>query len=507
MKKTFSFVPAILLWSVLFVYGADEFPGAVSSSAEVFCRVYEAEEATLLDAIAIGNDASASGGKFLRMGESGGVRFQVFVEKPGRYAVGIRYRTDGGGKAQRLLINDRPYAPEIGFPGCAEWNEMETRAGLRAGANTIEVRKSWGHMDLDSMTIRGPVFERPEITPVSNIYYLEQSQSDLFIQVEKKQNEFLSIMQDQKPVPFAQEEVSYLQDAIRVRIGRDFLETLEAGTRELAFCFRDTQPVRFRLEIREAVPKAALCIVSFDVSHGASVLIVLPTGKTLLVDTGKESMCKERVLPFLERHRITPDTLWITHYHEDHCGGEGLLTEKFSGLVKKDYRDFKTEDTFEFEGVEVTILNSYADGQCENSRSLAFRMEYKGFIYLHDGDIYGQNQQRILRRYYARNKAPLPEADVYHANHHFHGSVDVPYLRTINPFLILVSAEEHVYGRGAYTYDVQRQVYPYLRESGRLIEDLLSFETGHAVIRVIDGDTWSYETYKDLDAVIAGLAR
>ena len=133
-------------------------------------------------------------------------------------------------------------------------------------------------------------------------------------------------------------------------------------------------------------------------------------------------------------------------------------------------------------------------------------MVYKGFVYTHGGDIYGKNQKRILRNYKVRNNLDALRTHVYHANHHFHGSVYAEYLRTIDPYLFIVSAEEHVYGRGAYTQTVQRNVLPFLRNNNkRLIEDLLHFEVGHVVIRVKDDEDWSYETYKDLDAVVPFL--
>jgi hypothetical protein len=183
--------------------------------------------------------------------------------------------------------------------------------------------------------------------------------------------------------------------------------------------------------------------------------------------------------------------------------------EKYKNLAKKDYKDFNTGDRLEFEKVNVTILNSYQDGinsDDENPKSLSMRMEYKGFVYTHGGDIYGQNQHQILQRYAKNNNADFLRTHVYHANHHFHGSVDEEYLKTIDPYLIIVSGEEHIYGRWAYTQQVQRDVLPYLRnEHKRFIEDLLSFETGHTVIRVADGNNWNYETYKDVNAVIPFL--
>jgi competence protein ComEC len=134
------------------------------------------------------------------------------------------------------------------------------------------------------------------------------------------------------------------------------------------------------------------------------------------------------------------------------------------------------------------------------------RMEYNGFVYTHGGDIYGQNQHQIFQRYAKKNNIDFLKTHIYHANHHFHGSVDVDYLKAIDPYLFIVSGDEHVYGRGAYAQQVQRNVLPYLRnEHKRLIEDLLLLETGHTVIRVADSNNWNYETYKDLNATVPFL--
>ena len=65
-----------------------------------------------------------------------------------------------------------------------------------------------------------------------------------------------------------------------------------------------------------------------------------------------------------------------------------------------------------------------------------------------------------------------------------------------------------MYGRAAYTHVVMDSVLtPLKNKNKRLIEDLLHFEVGHVVIRVADETNWSYETYKDLDAVIPFLTK
>ncbi len=495
-KTTFLFSLAILC----FAYAGD---GAFAGQK----KTYEAEDGNLLDGISVLEDTAASGGKFLRMGKTGAVIFRVDVNSSGRYTIGIGYRSPNKDNAQRILINGKEYAPEIGFPASSKWAEIETNAGLNAGINTIEIRKSRGNMDIDYITVYGPISERPEISPVTNTFYKNKTTSDLFIKLDKNNNKLVSITQNQQPVPFEGKSVSYTQDGEMVKISKEYLSSLETGNAEICFNFSDTEPVKFKLDVRDAERKAEWTIVSLDVSHGTSVLMLLPTGKTILIDTGTEQMCKERVIPFLDRHKIVPDYLWITHYHDDHVGGLGLLMEKYKNLTKKDYKDFNTGDRLEFEKVNVTILNSYQDGiniADENPKSLSMRMEYKGFVYTHGGDIYGQNQHQILQRY--ANNPDFLKTHVYHANHHFHGSVDEDYLKTIDPYLFIVSGEEHIYGRGAYTQQVQRDVLPYLKnEHKRLIEDLLSFETGHIVIRIADSNDWNYETYKDINTVVPFL--
>ncbi len=499
MKKTISLVCLTILWLAF----------ACDNAGAAQKKIYEAEDGNLLDGISVLEDTTASGRKFLRMGKTGAVVVHVDVNSNARYTIGIGYRSPGKDNAQRILINGKEYAPEIGFSSSSKWTETETNAGLNAGANTIEIRNSWGNMDIDYITVSGPISERPEISPVTNTFYKTKTTSDLFIKLDKNGNKLVSITQNAKPMPFEEKAVAYTQDGVIVKIPKEYLSSLETGIIEICFNFTDAEPVKFKLDVRDTKIKAEWTIAAFDVSHGTSVLMLLPTGKTLLIDTGTQQMCKERVIPFLDRNKITLDYLWITHYHDDHNGGAGLIMGKYKDIAKKDYKDFNTADQFLFEDVNVTILNSYkngAGGGDENPKSLSMRMEHNGFVYTHGGDIYGLNQQQILKRYAQKNHLDFLKTHLYHANHHFHGSVDVNYLKTIDPYLFIVSGDEHIYGRAAYTQQVRRNVLSYLKnEHKRFIEDLLLFETGHVVIRVADGNNWNYETYKDLNAVIPFL--
>nr|MBP8303655.1 hypothetical protein [Phycisphaerae bacterium] len=92
----------------------DQHPLAVQAT-------YEAEDAELLDGITVVHDPGARGGRCLQMGDSGSVLFHVLVPDKGLYRLKIGYRAPHSDRAQRLLVNGREYAPEIGFAISPVW--------------------------------------------------------------------------------------------------------------------------------------------------------------------------------------------------------------------------------------------------------------------------------------------------------------------------------------------------------------------------------------------------
>ncbi len=147
MKKT------ILLFCLTILWFAFAFNNAGAGQK----KIYEAEDGNLLDGITVLEDTAASGGKFLRMVKTGSVIFSVDINSDARFTIGIGYRSPNKDNAQRILINGKEYAPEIGFPASSKWAEIEKNAGLTSGTNTIEIRKSWGNMDIDYITVYGPI--------------------------------------------------------------------------------------------------------------------------------------------------------------------------------------------------------------------------------------------------------------------------------------------------------------------------------------------------------------
>ena len=245
---------------------------------------------------------------------------------------------------------------------------------------------------------------------------------------------------------------------------------------------------------------ARLKIVCLDVDHGDATLLILPSGRVALIDSAKQAWAERRVIPFLENHGIGELTYLITtHYHEDHVGLRDQIIERF--LVKEvwDYRTFAAGDQRDLEGARLTILNAHADSENENNRSLAFRVELDGFVYTHGADLYADGQERILARF-----PGLVRTHVFRANHHLHGSFSQEHLVQADPCLVVISAQEAVYRRVAYTRDFCDAVRTIRERGGRLRDVCLTLERGNVVIWANDAQDWSYATYAP-NIILAGL--
>jgi beta-lactamase superfamily II metal-dependent hydrolase len=269
---------------------------------------------------------------------------------------------------------------------------------------------------------------------------------------------------------------------------------LEALRRKLQ-SLRDDRLYRLRY-VRQSVdpmrgPGYRLKIVCLDVNHGDATLIIFPTGRVALVDSGKDAWARRRIIPFLRNHGIGELACLITtHYHEDHVGERQRIVDEF--LVKQvwDYRSLRTGEERDLEGTRFLVLNSYPDSEDENDRSLAFRLELDGFVYTHGADLYADGQERLLSRF--------PEqvcTHVYRANHHLHGSFSAEHLRRADPCVVVISAEEAVYQRVAYTRDFQEAVQSIRATGGRLRDVCLTLERGNVVIFVNNERDWGHACY------------
>jgi len=277
---------------------------------------------------------------------------------------------------------------------------------------------------------------------------------------------------------------------------KKLLSSAQEGPRHPTHYVRQTVDPR-----RQAAGKHALKIVCLDVDHGDATLIILPSGRVALIDSAKEAWCRKRVIPFLQNHEIGEVSYYInTHYHEDHVGEKARIIREFHVKHVWDYKSFQTGAELEFEGTKLQIQNSYDDGREENDRSLAFRLEYEGFVYSHGADVYAEGQERILSRF----GPEVVRSHVYRTNHHLHGSISREYLLASDPHVFVISAQEAVYQRIAYTRDFKEVVAELMGSSGRLRDICLTLERGNMLIYANSADDWGYASYRP-HIILAGL--
>ena len=491
MKRIFLLISVVLSFSHLFLNDL------VSKIPDIL----EAENSSYHDMMVI-SDSSASGGEYLKMGDSGRIIWNIKVDSASWYNLVFRYRSPHGEKEQVLVKNGAE--KKIGFGYSTGWNFLKTRTHLSEGQNEIALKPSWGNIDIDYLTLE-PIQLTPTIKPTQNYFYT-QFPRDISIKTNFYGHPIEKIVCGEKEIPFSTTEFPFQEAAAEITISGGDLSELPTGKNTLQLLFADDHLLDFQLHITSAPKPAQFKIIAPDVNHGSSLLFVLPGGKVMLVDCAKDWIRDQIIIPLLDRHGIKKiNYFFLTHYHEDHDSGDRgqTIRERYDVENFYDYQSFTTGQTFEIGPVHFKILNSYQDGTDENTRSLSFKMEYNGFICVHGGDIYAENQQRILKDF-----PDDIEADVYYGNHHFHGSVDVEYLRKVNPALVLVQAQEAVYARSAYMVKYKQHVEKYLIDKNkRYIEDLPNLEVGTVVIRVNGKDDWIYETYRDSKSVIVPMLK
>ena len=488
MRHLVSFCLALLIISL----------STVCMASSVKAVIYEAEKGVISDGAVRKIDTTASNEQYVEIKNTGNIKWEVNVQNIGRYLLTFQCKCIGGDKVQDLTVNGTKKW-QIGFPLFdGEWNSVKWYTLLESGSNTIEISKNWGYTDFDYLAVSSqPVVSPAIITPNNNIFYRSEPR-DVNVKIDLNGHTLNSVEDSNgKKLTYLVEPYKHQEFAERITIKKENISNLPLGENIIKFIFDDNSSLNFNLKIMKEIKKHSLNIVALDVNHGNSVVIILPDGKTALIDSGKDYYAEKVVIPFLDRCGIKKlDYYILTHYHDDHWGKMEAIRKKYSvpvgGFI--DYKSVTTGDVLNLGGTTFKILNSFGNGkddEDENGNSISFKLEYNGFIYTHGADIYGRNQKRIL------NDFPNDiEADVYYTNHHLHGSVDVDYMVKTNPYLFITSAQEAVYARGAYATVFKENVVDYLKtNNGRLLDDLLTLEIGSVVIRANSGDDWSYEEY------------
>ena len=269
--------------------------------------------------------------------------------------------------------------------------------------------------------------------------------------------------------------------------------------------------VIFSLTVK-TVEAAELRIIHAPVQSGDCALIIFPNGKTMLIDTGKEDKFTDVVEPFLLRHCVTHLDYFVnSHPHGDHV--EGQIVMEASGMIDGatiiwDWKTFDYEDEFTIEDVNFFIYNTRDTdfhGTDANENSLAFRMEYNGFVYQTGGD----EGLASMNRFRADHPELVP-AHVRKIAHHMWGPLSVPFLRDVDAYLYVTTNSVNIVGYGGKYDDWDDKFIPDVIEwsyaNGGRMDDLgygqgyvLTGVDGFVSIWANDSSDWGYtsDTYNN----------
>ena len=123
----------------------------------------EAEHAALQGTPSVANSATASGGKYVTMQQTGTITWTVSnAPREDAYRLEFIYKTPFGMKNQYININGARVA-ELTFDSPNDWEKIALDVDLRQGMNTIQMELHWGWMDLDYLAVPSDI----EVTAIS----------------------------------------------------------------------------------------------------------------------------------------------------------------------------------------------------------------------------------------------------------------------------------------------------------------------------------------------------
>ena len=195
--------------------------------------------------------------------------------------------------------------------------------------------------------------------------------------------------------------------------------------------------------ILKTIPKD-LKIYFIDVGQGDSTLIITPTNKKILIDsggaeTGNFDVGKSTLFPYLlDRGITTLDYICISHFDSDHCDGFKYLLENMK--IKNIILSKQYESTNNFEEImrlvskkKVNVIKVEAGDIAQidkfvkfkifspakeitddiNDNSIVMKLEYGNFSCLFTGDISQKIEEELVKEY-----GNILKSDILKVAHH-----------------------------------------------------------------------------------------
>lgn len=216
--------------------------------------------------------------------------------------------------------------------------------------------------------------------------------------------------------------------------------------------------------VLKVIPKN-LKIYFIDVGQGDSTLIITPTNKKVLIDsggseTGNFDIGKNTIVPYLlDRGIVSLDYICISHFDSDHCDGFKYLlnnikvkniiiskqckvTENFEQIMylvnKKKTNIIKVEAGKNLNIDRYVKLKIFSPGEVLvndiNDNSIVMQLEYNKFSCLFTGDISKKIEQNLVKKY-----GNFLKSDVLKVSHHgSKNSSDEKFIKIVNPKISLI---------------------------------------------------------------------
>lgn len=321
------------------------------------------------------------------------------------------------------------------------------------------------------------------------------------------------------------------------------IEALGEGTHKLKYHLENGVILEQEITVSNKTPESDLKFINFSVGKANSTLIMLPNGKNLLVDSATKQMAKDKIIPYLKDNGIKLDYYLLTHFHADHNGlkadilkeygitspdvntikqmvEKGNNEERYAYLKNFGYVDSKMlryydklHEIWDLGGVEIDITNSRYDEtgkknstynypymrkhehNYENSSSVSFFLNYKGFRYFHSADIYSFVMDRIKSDMIKMGRENELRAHWFFGNHHFINDMNAEFINTLNPVAVFIPTYQ-LERRGAYWYHYKENVENFYYSHKRMKDTLSSEDIDSVRVCVNSSDDWYYETLR-----------